>query len=303
MNGDFSDTDLFRDMFLFTEVAKQRSFSRAAASLQVSLSQLSRRLAAHEKKLGLQLLQRTTRKVELTEAGALYFARCQRLVDETRELHEYVRELAAAPKGRLRILVAADLEALVVAPLLPRFAELYREITLECEVSQHPFDLASGRSDLTLRLGEQPDSSLRVHPLTSLRCHVYAAPGYLQRRGTPKHPSALSEHECVRFLGSRRDSSWSLQRGSEKVEVAVRGRLALGTFEGVARQVAQGMGVGLIADLVASEHVRGGRLVQILKSWSCAPLPVVAVTPTQLLPARARVLLDFLRIQLAAPSR
>lgn len=290
-------------MFLFAEVAKQRSFSLAAASLQVSLSQLSRRIAAHERRLGLQLLQRTTRKVELTETGAHYFVRCLRLVDEAKELHESLRERAGAPRGHLRILVHADLEAFLLAPVLLKFSELYREISIDLEVSPALSDLKSGRFDLAIRLGGQPDSSLRLHPLTSLSGHVYAAPTYLRHRGIPKHPSALAEHESVYLLGTGRDRTWSLYHGRESLDVEVNGRLALSTFAGVARHVAQGMGIGLIVDLVASEHVRVGRLVQILKPWSCAPLPVVAVTPTQLVPARTRVLLEFLRIELAsAPS-
>lgn len=293
------ESDFFRDMVLFSEVARQRSFSQAATSLKVSLSLLSRRIAAHERRLGVQLLRRTTRRVELTETGARYYDGCQRLIDEAKDLHEQLYEMAGALRGRLHVRMSRDASDLLVAPLLPKFTALYPELELELDVSPRPVDSLSGNIDLAICIGEQPDSSLRVRPLKSLDCHLYAAPSYLQRHGTPRHPSALAEHDCVRIWGLQKDSTWTLRAGAETCDVAVQGRLALNSIEVATRLVSQGMGIGLIADCFAHEHLRSGRLVQILKTWSGAALPVVAVLPTRLVSAKVQALVDFLKSQLA----
>ncbi|MFO0575184.1 MAG: LysR substrate-binding domain-containing protein [Polyangia bacterium] len=282
-------------MFLFSEVAKQRSFRLAAASLKVSVSLLSRRIAALERELGQQLLLRTTRRVELTEAGARYFERCQRLVDEARAVHEQARELAAEPRGHLRIVSSIALGCSLLAPLIAEFAALYPAISIELDVSSQGVESTKQGFDLALRLGSPPDSSFQIHPLARLECHVYAAPAYLKQRGTPRHPSALAQHECVRLLDLHGESTWAFSDGREALDVAVGGRLSLTCMETLSRVVANGLGVGLIAEPIAREQVQAGRLQRILKSWSNDPYPVSALSPGRMLPARARVFLAFLR--------
>lgn len=286
-------------MFLFSEVAKQRSFSRAASSLQVSLSLLSRRIAALERELGQQLLLRTTRRVELTEAGARYFERCQRLVDEARVVHEQARDMAGDPRGHLRIVCSIALGGSLLAPLIAEFAAVHPAISIELDASPRSVEMSKQSFDLALRLGAQLDSSLQIHPLARLESHVYAAPAYLKQRGTPRHPSALAQHECVRLLDPYKESGrWAFADGRDAIEVAVSGRVSLSCMDMLSRVVAQGLGVGLIAEPFAREQVQAGRLLHILKSWSTAPFPLIALSPSRMLPARARVFLDFLRARL-----
>lgn len=285
-------------MFLFSEVAKQRSFSRAASSLVVSVSLLSRRIAALERELGQQLLQRTTRRVELTEAGARYFERCQRLVDEARTVHEQAREMAGDPRGHLRILCSIALGGGLLAPLVAEFAALHPAISIELDASPQAAESSKQSFDLALRFGPQPDSSLQIHPLARLESHVYAAPSYLKQRGTPRHPGALAQHECVRLLDPYQESVWAFTDSREAIEVAISGRVSLFCMDMLSRVVAQGLGIGLIAEPFAREQVQAGRLLRILKGWSTAAFPVTAISPSRMLPARARVFLDFLRARL-----
>lgn len=302
MKRSAADTDFFRDMFLFSEVAKQRSFSRAAASLGVSLSLLSRRIAALERGLGQPLLRRTTRKVELTEAGVDYFERCQRLVEEARGVHEQVKDRAGVPRGHLRVSVSSTLGGGLLAPVVAAFAALHPAISIDLDVSSQAAEPSMPLFDLAIRVGSQSDSSFLIHPLARFEYPVYAAPAYLKQRGTPKHPSALAQHECIRLLGPHsphRDSTWLLSDGKESLEVAVGGRLTLSCMETLSRVVAQGLGIGLVAEPFAREPVRTERLIRILKTWSSAPFQVNAVAPPGMLPAKARVFLEFVRTQLA----
>lgn len=281
-------------MSLFVEVAKQRSFSRAAEALQVSLSLVSRRIAGLEKSLGLQLFKRTTRKLELTETGSHYLHRCQRVVEEAQAAHQIVQELMAVPRGHLRVAMPVDLGMTVMTPLLIEFARLYPEITVDCDVSPHNADLITGNTDVAIRLGSQPDSTLVMQALVTLPSHVYAAPDYLKRAGTPKHPRDLASHECVRTLGLHASSSWSLYDGEQRLDVAVRGRFALNNISMVCHLVTAGMGIGVVADYLAQGSVQAGRLVKLLLPWSAAPTPVMAVTANRLQPAKVRLFIDFM---------
>lgn len=294
MRKSASDIELLHDMSLFVEVAKQRSFSRAAASLQVSLSLVSRRIARLEKSLGLQLLNRTTRKLELTETGSHYLHRCQRLVEEAQTAHRDLRELMAVPRGHLRISIPVDLGMSVMAPLLIEFAKLYPEISVDCDVSPYRVDLISANTDVAVRPGAQPDSTLVMHPLAQLTSHVYAAPDYLKRAGTPKHPRELASHECVRVLLPHGSSTWSFRHGEQQCDVRVSGRFALNNISMVSHLVAAGMGVGVIADFLARDGVGSGQLIKLLAPWTAAPIPVMAVTANRLLPVKVRVFIEFL---------
>lgn len=295
MGSEFSDNDTLRDMPLFVEVARQRSFRLAAASLQVSLSLLSRRIALLEKRIGLQLLKRTTRKIELTEAGMFYLEHCQGLVEEARRVQEAVREMGATPRGHLRVSMPVDFGVTMVAPLIPDFSRRYPDITIDFDVSPQHIDLFSGQCDVALRLGMMPSATAVSHKIVSLTTHIYAAPSYLQAREVPKHPDELAQHECVRILGPSKNSTWILYRGDEKVEVPVQGRFAMNNMGMIIRMVADGMGIGIIADSVAKEQIDAGRLVGLLKSWSTSPFLVVAHTPGRLVPAKTRAFINFLR--------
>ena len=196
-----------------------------------------------------------------------------------------------------------DFGAVLVAPHLTEFVARYPEISLDFDVSPQRIDMILGHFDVALRLGELPDSTLVAHPLTRLGTHVYAAPQYINQRGAPRHPRELAEHECVRILGPRRTSHWAFRREGEHVSVEVNGRLALNNMGMICRLVADGVGVGILAERIASEYIQADRLVRLLPGWSCAPFPVVALTATQTLSAAARVFIDFLRDRTGEPRR
>lgn len=290
--------ELLRDMALFVAVAKAKSFTRAAEALSLPLSSLSRRIAALEKAIGLQLLNRTTRKIELTEAGAIYFARCQQIVEAAHIAHEQLQTFAATPRGRLRVSMPVNFGTFFLAPLIANFAERYPDVSFDLDLSPRRVDLLSEPFDLAIRVGELPDSSLIVRRLALVPAGLYAAPSYLERFGTPAHPLELPQHTCIQLLSSAGSAVWKLRRAEETVEVDVAGRFAINNIGMVQRLAVLGLGIGAIDATIANESVQAGRLQQVLPTWQLPPVPIFALTATRLLPAKTALLIDFLAEQL-----
>ena len=299
-----SEDELFRDMVLCVAVARQRSFSRAAAALGVTTSLLSRRIAQLEKRLGVQLVRRSTRSFELTDVGVCYVESCEELVRQARSVHENVRESGSALRGHLRISLPADCSIPAIASGLAWFVKQYPELTLACEVTSGTPNLITGQFDVAIQLGSLPDSVLVAHPLTRLGRHAYAAPAYLVHREAPLHPRDLGRHDCICIPGPRGRSSWSFHNGRESVEVEVGGRLALNELNMISSLVAAGAGVAILPDLVAASQVRLGMLRKLLEPWSASPLLLTALTSSSVISAKARVFIDSMRAQLSlAASR
>lgn len=286
-------------MVLCVEVARQKSFSRAATVLGVTTSLLSRRVAQLEKRLGVQLMRRSTRHFELTDVGASYVESCQDLVLQARSVHENVRELGSAVRGHLRVSLPADCALPALASGLAWFVQRYPEITLDCEVSSQPANLIAGQFDVAIRLGSLQDSSLVAHPLMRLSSHVYAAPAYLARREAPQHPRDLRAHDCLGVPCARGRTIWSFHNGRETVEIEVTGRLTLNDLDLSSSLVSAGFGLAVLPDVVAASQVRLGKLRKLMESWSAAPFLLTALTSSSVIPAKVRTFIDCIRAQLS----
>ena len=281
-------------MALFVEVAKAKSFSRAAEALDMPLSSLSRRIAALEKAIGIQLLNRTTRKIELTEAGAIYFARCQQIVEAAQIAHEQLQALSDTPRGRLRVSMPVNFGTFFLAPLIAKFAERYPDVSFDFDLSPRRVDLLSENFDLAIRVGELPDSALIIRRLALVPTGLYAAPSYLSRFGEPTHPLELPNHTCIQMLHTHSSSAWRLTRAEETIEVDVAGRFAVNNISMVQRLAALGVGIGAIDATIARECVESGHLQPVLIEWQLPPVPIFALTATRLLPAKTYMFIDFL---------
>ncbi|MDE2418602.1 MAG: LysR family transcriptional regulator [Burkholderiales bacterium] len=288
--------ELLNDMALFVEVAQIRSFRRAADATGVPSSTLSRRISALEKAIGLRLLHRTTRRVELTEAGQIYYERCRRIVDEARIAHEQLGELLAQPSGVLRASLPVDFATNYMAPLVPKFAARYPGISFDFDLTPRRVDLISEPFDVAIRMGELNDSNLIARLLAKLAVHAYASPEYLQRAGTPQHPAELANHEC---LGFPKTAVWQLHNDSETLDVAVGGKVRANSVGMLRRMAALGMGVALLPVEIAADDVAAGRLVHLLTPWQAKPIPVYALTETRLLPAKTQRFIEFLQEHLS----
>ncbi|MDO3507611.1 LysR family transcriptional regulator [Ralstonia pseudosolanacearum] len=288
--------DHLNDMALFVEVVKARGFRGAAQALGMPNSTLSRRIGALEKAIGLRLLHRTTRKIELTEAGLIYFERCKRIVDEARLAHEQLGELLAQPSGVLRASLPVDFAVTYLAPLIAEFASLYPGITFDFDLTPRQVDLVSEPFDVAIRMGEPENSQLIARPLASLRANLYASPGYLERSGEPRTPADLGQHEC---LGMLKVGSWTLHEGAHTVTTPVGGRFMLNSVGMIRRLATLDLGIILVPEEIVADDLAAGRLRRVMPGWHGKPMPVYAITETRLLPAKTQRFIEFLRERLA----
>lgn len=288
------------DMALFVEVVKAMSFRHAAEAMQMPSSTLSRRISTLEKAVGLRLLHRTTRKVELTEAGLIYFERCKRIVDEAKLAHEQLEGMLAQPSGLLRISLPVDFSLAYLAPLIAEFAHRYPEIHFDLDSTPRRVDLISESYDVAIRMGELSDSQLIATLLTKLSTRMYAAPSYLSQHGEPQQPKDLIQHQCLYMLKA---NTWELRNDKQLHHIPVKSRFSFNSVGMVRRLTGLGLGIALLPTEMVSQELSTGQLQQVLPQWQGISIPVYALTETRLLPAKTQRLIEFLREHLHGSSQ
>ncbi|NGX95346.1 MAG: LysR family transcriptional regulator [Candidatus Afipia apatlaquensis] len=283
--------DHLKDMGLFVEVARAKSFRQAAETLDMPSSTLSRRISALEQSIGLRLLHRTTRYVDLTEAGQVYFERSARIVDEARLAHEQLADLISKPNGTLRVSLPVDFAITFLAPHMPAFCERYPGISFELDLSPRRVDLVVEPFDLAIRMGELPDSGLIARKLAEVPRYLYASRRYLNERGEPKKPSDLERHDCLLFP---KEGKWTLKRGELAREVHVKGKFRLNNVGMMHRLALEGLGVAMLAQESVLHDLDERRLCRVLPDWQAMPIAVHAISETRLLPAKALRFIEYL---------
>lgn len=261
------DTDLLTDMATFTAVVEHNGFSAAADVLNTSKSNVSRRVASLEERLGLKLLNRTTRRLDLTASGRLYYAHCERMMNEARDADLAVRMMHSAPKGTLNISLPETLGRAHILPLLPEFLRLYPDIQLNVTVTSRKVDLAEEGFDIALRKGALDDESLTAIPLGSSTQLLYASPDYLMHSSQPEAPEDLTHIDFLSSQIANGPTDLDLWRGNERVTVRVTSRLSLKDHEALLNMTLAGLGVALLPEWMAREHAREDRLVQVLRAY------------------------------------
>lgn len=290
--------ELLNDMALFVEVVKAKSFRRAAEANGMPNSTVSRRISALEKAIGLRLLHRTTRKIELTEAGQIYFERSRRIVDEARLAHEQLGQMVTQPSGVLRVSVPVDFANIVLLPLLVEFGQRFPLIRFELDVTPRRVDLVAEPFDVAIRMGTPPDSNLIARELAQLPHGLFASPHYLVQSGRPQQPADLARHECLPFTGPKGDS-WVLRCEAQTEEVQPGGRFRVNSVGTLQRLARHGQGIALLSEAIVAEDLAEGRLERVLPGWQGPPMPVYAITETRLLPAKTQRFIEFLRERLS----
>lgn len=288
--------EYLNDMALFVEVVKARGFRGASQAMGIPNSTLSRRISTLERSIGLRLLNRTTRKVELTEAGLIYFERCKRIVDEARIAHEQLGELLAQPSGVLRASFPVDFAVTYLAPVIAEFANRYPGISFDFDFTPRRVDLVSEPFDVAIRMGESENSQLISRRLASLQTCLYASPAYLDRSGEPHEPAELEQHECLNIA---RAGSWTLQDGTRSIKVVANsGRFSLNSVGMMRRLATLDVGIILVPKEIVADELQSGKLRRILPQWQGTPASVYAITETRLLPAKTQRFIEFLRERL-----
>lgn len=265
-------TDL-AELATFATVAAERSFTRAAARLNVSQSALSHAMRGLEKRLGVQLLARTTRSVSPTAAGA---ALLQELVPALERIDKAVAEARhqqERPAGRLRIIVPRTVTEMVILPKLAEFAKRYPDIILEVTHSNDPVDLVAGEYDAGVQLGEFIQRDMIAVPVTKeMRLVVVASPTYLEAHGRPRNPQDLKDHACIGFRFSNGLYRWEFEKGRKTLSVSPQGPASFDDPDLVIKAVLDGVGLGTSMEESVKVLLNEGRLVEVLKDW-CPPFP------------------------------
>lgn len=287
--------DVLKDMALFVEVCKAMSFRKAADALDMPSSTLSRRVSHLEKEVGLRLLHRTTRKVELTEAGLLYYQRCKRIVDEAKLAHEQLGEMLEQPSGTIKASVPVDFAIIYIAPLLAEFSSIYPGIKIEFDMTPRNADLVSEHVDLAIRMGQPPDSTLIARKITSFTSHLYASPAYLKRCGYPSHPSELIQYDGIAFP---KVNHWDLKVDQQEIRAEFGGRFRVNNVGMMKRLATLDHGIILLPESSVREELASNQLIPVLPEWTGTIFPVYALTETRLLPAKVRVFIDFIQQKL-----
>lgn len=284
------------DLLLFARIVERGSFSQAALRVGLPKSTVSRRIALMEAKLGERLLQRTTRKLVLTEFGASLLEHARKVVDEVEAAGALVQHRQAEPSGRLRISMPGDSANFSMGMLVSAFMVRYPAISLELDLSPRRVDLVAENFDLAIRMGDLPDdASLAARRIAVSTLGLYASPAYTSLRGLPEHPDDLQQHDLLSLPRRANMQAWVLLRGKARWERQLPARLIANSPDLLLRMACTGVGIAASADQFAEPYLQAGELVRVLPEWSFPPITAWAVFPgRRLMPAKTRAFLDML---------
>ncbi|HWD22254.1 MAG TPA: LysR family transcriptional regulator [Burkholderiales bacterium] len=287
--------DVFTEMLVFARVVGTGGLSAAARELGLSPAMVSRRLAALESRLGVRLVNRTTRSLRLTEEGAGYYESCSRVLAEIEEANAAVSAGSEAAQGALRVALPAAFGNQYVAPLIPQFAARYPAVQVLLSLSDRDVNVVEEGFDLAIRIAHLADSSLAARKLAPNRRVVCATPEYLRRHGEPRTPADLAQHNCL--LARDFSSSWEYKDPDGRPGVVrVTGRYVCDNWEVLRQWALSGMGVALKSTWDVRRHLESGALVPLLPGYTFhTDVAIYAVYPHRRhLPAKTRVFIEFL---------
>ena len=288
--------DRFNALATFVKVVEQGSFARAADRLSVSTSAVSRQVAELEAHLDVRLLNRTTRRLSLTEAGQAFYERCVQLLADLEETESSVRSTAVEPKGTLRVTCGVTFGERYLAPAIAEFAGLHPQVSFDVDLSDRVVDLVEEGFDLAIRIGPVGNQALVSRRIGSTQFVCCASPAYLARHHAPVTPADLEQHACLGYTYAAVTSAWtfeSLDGTHHTPRIVPRHRLNNGRM--LAELAAAGLGIVLEPDFIVAPEVRSGRLQRLLTDYQPPRSPIAAVYPSRRhLSAKVRSFVDFL---------
>ena len=291
-----ADTRLLSGVEVLVVVIETGSFARAAETLGLSGSGVSRAVARLEARVGVRLIERTTRSLRLTEEGARFHAEAVPLLAQLSDAALALTGSDKAVRGRLRVEMDPFFSRLVLAPRLDIFLKRYPELKLDLIATEAQGDLVAQGFDLAIRFGEPSSAGLIARKLLDTRILTVASPVYLKRRGRPTHPSDLATHDCIHFRDphTRRPFTWEFRRPGETLAVNVSGALTLSDVGTMLNACVSGVGVAQVMALGSEALLENGQLVEIFADWPDETFPLYAYHPSRHLPPpKVRALLDF----------
>jgi DNA-binding transcriptional LysR family regulator len=279
----------------FVEVGRRLSFVRAAEQLGVHVSAVSRAVGALENRLGVRLLQRTTRRVGLTEAGRAHFARCEAVLAELQEAEAAASALGTALRGTLRVSAGSGLGLTHMTPVLARFLERHPQLDLDLHLSNRNVDLVEEGFDIAIRIGALSDSRLVARRLGDSRRVLVASPAYLHVHGVPRHPDELAAHAGLVLEVGTMTARWALQRRGENATVRMRPRMRSNNALALLDACRADVGIALLPQFIIAADIDTQRLVRVLPAWAAVEQGVFAIYPgNRFIPAKVRAFVDFM---------
>jgi DNA-binding transcriptional LysR family regulator len=289
---------LMPDMAVFVRVVETGSFSAAALELGMTPSAVSRQVSRLEQALAVRLLERTTRKLRLSESGSEIFERCRDMVKAARAAMEVADKFVGAPRGLLRVGMPKAFGKSVVAPLIPGFLERYPQVDLQLILNDRQLNLLNDDADLVIYITHQPAEGLAARPLMSVDQVLCATPEYLARHGTPRQPQDLCGHSCLSLGETPSDADWRFLRKGEATIVKVNGRYVVNHSEARLEGVLQHLGIACLPHFTARSALEQGLVTALLTDWEFVSTyqgtAYIQYLPTRYLAPKMRVFIDYL---------
>src|SRR5271163_521713 len=288
--------DRFIGMAVFAKVVESASFAAAASHFGMSPGMVSKHVQSLEERLGVRLLNRTTRRVGATEVGQDYYERSRRILAEMEEAEVAAGDLQSIPRGRLRVTAPVSFGTHQLAPAISDYLAAYPDVSIDLSLDDAYVDLLEKRFDVALRLGELSDSSLVARKLYSVTMHLCASPGYLDRNGTPQTPAELAMHNCLIYTYAPPQNVWNfVDRNGKEESVHVSGRFQASGGDALRTLALKDAGIILAPCYIIEDDLKAGRLIHLLADYATQETPVHAVYPhSRFLSAKTRTFIDFL---------
>lgn len=280
---------------VFTKVVETGSFSAAARELNISKSAVSKHVAKLEDRLGVRLLNRTTRKLSPTEVGTHFYERARRIVQDVEETEQAVSALHMEPRGSLRLNVPMSFGYRHVAPALAEFLDAHPDITIDMVLNDRVVDLLDEGFDAAVRIARLPDSALIARKLAPLKLVTCATPDYWQSHGVPTTPQNLQDHNCLIYSYLAKEDEWPFHGPEGKCSVKVAGNIRANNGDALRAAALHHAGVIVIPTFIVSDELKSGQLQPVLQDYMETDLAIYAVYPhNRYLSAKVRVFVDFL---------
>ena len=287
--------DKLNAISVFCKVIETQSFTQAANQQNISVAMASKLVSQLEEHLKTRLLQRTTRKIVPTEAGMLYYQRCQAILLDLSEADSSISNMATSLQGNLLISVPRDFGLLYISPNLPKFIELHPNLHVEIEFEDKRVDLVAGGYDLALRIGYMQDSSLVARKISNSPMHFVASPSYLESRGTPFTPDDLEYHQGLLYKSSLNQVHWQSTKANQIQRYKIQSKVVSNNGMALLEMTKAGLGINNSPGFFVKEALASGELVEILSEYKQKPLDIYVVYPNRRhLPAKVRAFIEFL---------
>jgi DNA-binding transcriptional LysR family regulator len=281
------------ELAVFVRVVESRNLSGAARALGITPSAVSKRLSKLEERLGVTLLHRTTRNVSLSEDGRVFYDRCKRILSDVQEAERAVAHGKTEVRGTVRLAVPCTVAREVMVRQLPALLAANPDLQLDLSLSEADVDPMKDDVDIALTWGRPPDSALIQRKLTSSKVRVYGSAAYLSKKGVPRAPEFLGEHDCLTF--ETNEKGWQFRVGARDIVVPVKSRLQCSSADAMKELVMAGLGLAREPELLIRSALKSGEIKAVLDEFSAEERPLFArVAPAQPLSPRVRVVMDWL---------